>query len=164
MTANDGNTRRTFLKLAAGGIPLVGINAASAADESTAAKSPPARRVIPGTPGSPLSRAVIHQQLAFVSGVLGTKPGTRELAAADFEGQCRQVMENLKASVEAAGATMANVLKCTCFLTEESDFGLFNQVYSTFFTKDPPARSTVIVKALVLPDAKVEVDCVAALT
>jgi 2-iminobutanoate/2-iminopropanoate deaminase len=55
---------------------------------------------------------------------------------------------------------MENVLKCTCFLTEEKDFTAFNKVYIEFFPKDPPARSTVIVKALVVPGAKVEVDCV----
>ena len=71
-------------------------------------------------------------------------------------------MENLKASVEAAGSSMDRVLKCSAFLTEQTDFATFNKIYVQYFPKDPPARSTVIVKALVVADAKLEIDCVAA--
>jgi 2-iminobutanoate/2-iminopropanoate deaminase len=121
------------------------------------------RRVIPGSPYPTFSRAVTFGGLAYVSGVIGQKPGSRELASSDFGPQCRQALENLKASVEASGTTMANVLKCTCFLTDEDDFAEFNRIYTGFFPSDPPARSTVIVKALVVPGAKLEIDCVASL-
>lgn len=120
------------------------------------------RRVVPGSPYPTFSRAVVFGGVAHVSGVVGQKPGTRDLASADFAPQCRQAMENLKASVEAAGSTMARVLKCTCFLTDERDFGTFNRIYIAYFPADPPARSTVIVKALVVPGAKLEIDCIAA--
>jgi enamine deaminase RidA (YjgF/YER057c/UK114 family) len=63
--------------------------------------------------------------------------------------------------VEAAGSTMDRVLKCQAFLTEQSDFAAFNEIYKGYFPTDPPARSTVIVKDLVLPGAKIEVDCFA---
>lgn len=152
--------RRDFLAAAAVGVPVcgpLGVTAALASDGRAR------RRVVPGPPGSPFSRAVICEPLVFVSGVLGTKPGSRELASTEFAGQAAQVLENLKASVEAAGASLADVLKCTCFLTDAADFAAFNQVYVTFFPKDPPARSTVVVKALVLPGAVVEIDCVAML-
>lgn len=119
------------------------------------------KRVIgTGTVG-PFSRAVALDRLVFVSGVIAVKPGTRELSSEDFAGQARQVMENLKASVEAAGSTMDRVLKCQAFLTEQSDFATFNEIYKGYFPTDPPARSTVIVKDLVLPGAKIEVDCFA---
>lgn len=123
--------------------------------------APAGKRVIgTGTVG-PFSRAVALDRLVFCSGVIGIKPGTRELASEDFAGQARQVMENLKASVEASGSSMDRVLKCQAFLTEQSDFATFNEIYKGYFPADPPARSTVIVKDLVLPGAKLEVDCFA---
>jgi 2-iminobutanoate/2-iminopropanoate deaminase len=148
----------------AAALPAAGVLGAAATSHAVGAESASPRKVIPGSVSPNYSRAIVFDRLAFVSGVIGVKPGTRELASPDFEGQCRQVLQNLQSAVEAAGSTMARVLKCTCFLTEETDFATFNKVYVTFFPSDPPARSTVIVKALVLPGAKVEVDCVAALS
>ncbi len=155
----DGS-RRTFLRNAAVAAPitaLAGSLAPSAAAEPTDAWTP-----LSIEPGPNYSRAMIFAGVAHVAGVLGTKVGTRELASADFESQCRQALENLKSSVEAAGSRMDRVLKCTCFLTEAADFATMNKVYVTFFPRNPPARSTVIVKALVLDGAKIEIDCVAA--
>jgi len=85
------------------------------------------------------------------------------LASPEFEGQCKQALDNLKSSVEAAGSSMDKVLKCTCFLTEAADFDAMNRVYRTYFPNDPPARSTVAVKELVLAGAKFEIDCVTSL-
>ena len=154
-------TRRRFLREAAVAVPAAGVLGAAAAAHEGAGGAPE-RRVITGSVSPNYSKAIVWDRLAFVAGVIGVKPGSRELASADFEPQCRQVMENLKASVEAAGSTMSKVLKCTCFLTNEADFAAFNKIYVTYFPSDPPARSTVIVKALVLAGATVEVDCVAA--
>lgn len=148
-------SRRSFVAGAAVAVPLAPLAAAS---EPTAE-----RKVVPGSVSPNYSKAIVYGKVAFVSGVIGVKPGSRELVSPDFEPQCRQVLDNLKASVEAAGSTLAQVLKCTCFLTEASDFATFNKIYVTYFPSDPPARSTVIVKALVLPGASVEVDCVAAI-
>jgi 2-iminobutanoate/2-iminopropanoate deaminase len=120
----------------------------------------PTRKVLAGSPLPFFSRAVAFGQLVFISGVMGNKPGTRELAAASFEGQCKQAMENMKASIEAAGSKLSSVLKCTCFLTDAADFEKFNEVYATYFTTDPPARSTVVVNELVLAGAKMEIECV----
>lgn len=137
------------------------------ADESKAAEPKPAislptskKKVVPGNSPN-LSRAVGFDRLLFVSGVLGVDPQTRKLVSPDFEGQCRQVLANLKASVEAGGATLNQVLKCTCFLVEATDFEAFNRIYREFFPQDPPARSTVVVKELVMAGAKIELDCVA---
>ncbi len=116
------------------------------------------RRVIAG--GSRFySRAVEYGGLVFVAGVLGRNDAKEEIPS-EFESQCRLALANLKASVEAAGSSLDKVLKCTCFLTEASDFATMNKVYTEFFPTDPPARSTVVVKELVMADAKIEIDCV----
>jgi len=156
---SDGS-RRNFLKTTVAAAPaaVLSTNLATAvASEPTGAWTPLAIE-----PGPNYSKAMVYGGLAQVAGVLGVRPGTRDLASADFEAQCRQALENLKASVEAAGSRMDRVLKCTCFLTEAGDFAPMNRIYSTFFPRNPPARSTVIVKALVLDGAKIEIDCVAA--
>ncbi len=153
------SSRRTFLTGAAVAAPA----AVLLGPQSAAAASDGGKRVVPGSPYPTFSRATVFNGTVYVSGVLGQKPGTRDLASDAFEPQCRQAMENLKASVEAAGSTMAHVLKCQCFLTDVEDFATFNQIYVTYFPSDPPARSTVIVKDLVAKGAKLEIDCFAAM-
>lgn len=81
------------------------------------APAPSKKKVIPGSSPN-LSRAIGFDRILFVSGVLGVEPDSRKLASAEFEGQCRQALTNLKASVEAGGASLSQVLKCTCFLVE----------------------------------------------
>ena len=145
------------------GAGLASINSQAqvdAAHPSDKAPAPPQRKAVPGGSQN-LSRAVSFDRILFVSGVLGVDSQTRKLVAPDFDGQCRQVLNNLKASVEAGGATLAQVLKCTCFLTEAADFEAMNKIYREFFPQDPPARSTVVVKELVMAGAKIEIDCVA---
>lgn len=157
----ERGSRRTFIRNVAVGAPaaaLAGSLAPGLAAEPAGGWTPLAIE-----PGPNYSRAMVYAGVAHVAGVLGVKPGTRELASGEFEGQCRQAIENLKASVEAAGSRLDRVLKCTCFLTEATDFATMNRIYATFFSRNPPARSTVIVKALVLEGAKIEIDCVAAL-
>jgi len=153
----DNATRRQFVGTIGGAV------LGAAASSARAHSDGPTRRVIGPSPSPAFSRAVIFDNLVHVAGVLGTKAGLRDLASPEFEGQCRQGLENLKASVELAGAKMENVLKCGCFLTDAVDFGVMNKVYREFFPKDPPARSTVVVKELVLSGAKFEIDCIAAL-
>ncbi len=157
---ND-ESRRAFLG-------KVSIAAPAAMLGSTASAAPTDRQrsrrwIIEGSPYPTFSRAVAFDRIVFVAGVVGQKPGTNELASPGFEGQCRQALDNLKASVEAAGSTMDRVLKCTCFLADAADFGTFKRIYAGFFPCDPPARSTVVVKALVVPGAKLEIDCVTCL-
>lgn len=156
----ESHSRRQFVG-GLGAAALVGASAGS--NLAFAADDPeqPRKQVVSGSPYPTFSRAVRFDRMVFVSGVLGQKPGSRELASPDFPGQCRQAMENLKAAVEASGSSMDRVLKCQCFLTEQSDFAEFNKIYVSYFPKDPPARSTVIVKDLVAKGAKLEIDCFA---
>jgi 2-iminobutanoate/2-iminopropanoate deaminase len=113
-------------------------------------------------PGGVLSPAVRVGDLIFLSGVMGTKPGGAGLADGGIEGQTRQALENVKSTLELAGATMADVAKCTVFLTDAANFAGMNKVYHEFFPTEPPARSTVAVAALVAPNALIEIECVAA--
>ncbi len=155
-------SRRTFLgKASIAGAAL----AASGGSVATASATGTAqgKRVIGGSPYASFSRAVAFDRVVFVAGVVGQKPGTRELASSGFAVQCRQALENLKASVEASGSSMEKVLKCNCFLTDVADFPAFNKIYVGYFPSDPPARSTVVVKELVVPNARLEIDCVACL-
>ena len=113
-------------------------------------------------PGGVLSSAVRVGDLVFLSGALGTKPGGGGLADGGIEGQTRQALENIKASAALAGVTMADIAKCTVFLTDVANFQAMNGVYREFFPANPPARTTVVVAALVVEGAVIEIECMAA--
>jgi 2-iminobutanoate/2-iminopropanoate deaminase len=106
-----------------------------------------------------LTPGIRHGDVIYTSGQLGVSRGAPD---STIQGQTKKALENVKAVVEAGGSTMANVLKCTVFLVDVKDFAGMNSVYSTFFPKEPPARSTVVVAALVSAAAKLEVECIAA--
>jgi len=109
-----------------------------------------------------LSTAVKVGDIIFLSGALGTKPGGGGLAEGGIEGQTRQALENIKASVTLAGGTMQDIAKCSVFLADVKDFQAMNGVYREFFPNDPPARTTVGVAGLVVPGALIEIECTAA--
>ena len=158
MTNNQG--RREFLgKVVASGSVAV-CAAGAGATVASAGEGGGERRVVPARPGAPFSKAVILGNLAFVAGVVGRKPDSPDLASKAFRPQCRQAMENLKASVEASGSKMAKVLKCSCYLTDVADFPVMNELFRSYFPTEPPARSKVVVKELVVSGAKIEIDCV----
>jgi 2-iminobutanoate/2-iminopropanoate deaminase len=106
-------------------------------------------------PNPNLSGGIRVGDMLYASGTLGSPDSTIEV-------QTRQSLEAQKAVFEAGGTSMENVVKCTVFLTRATDFQAMNGVYRTFFPKDPPARSTVVVAALVSQGALVEIECVAA--
>lgn len=110
-------------------------------------------------PGGMLSAAMRVGNLLYLSGQLGTNPETRQLAPGGIGPETRQVLENIKRLLEQTGSSMDRVVKCTVFLADIGDFGAMNEVYRTYFPKDPPARSTVAVKGLVR-DARVEIECI----
>ena len=113
-------------------------------------------------PGGVLSSAVKVGDLIFLSGSLGTKPGGGGLADGGIEGQTRQALENIKTSAALAGAAMADIVKCTVFLTDVANFAGMNTAYREAFPSEPPARTTVAVAGLVVPGALIEIECVAA--
>lgn len=127
-----------------------------------AAQATPRQVVTPEgqRPNPNLSSAIKVGNVVYASGQLGmgNPPDST------VEGQTRRTLENTKRVIEAAGATMADVVRCTVFLTRASDFQAMNGVYREFFPKDPPARSTVVVAALVVPAALVEIECTAVIT
>jgi 2-iminobutanoate/2-iminopropanoate deaminase len=103
-----------------------------------------------------LTPAIRVGNLVFASGQL---PARGANADTTIQGQTRSTLENIKRVFEMAGTTMAHATKCTVFLIEGSDFGGMNEVYRTFWESAPPARTTVIVKGLVVPGAKLEIEC-----
>ena len=110
---------------------------------------------------SPLAQAVRFNDLLFVSGQVAADPKTGEAVAGGIREQTEQVMDNLKAVLEAGGSSLGAVLKTTCFLTDLSDFAAFNEVYARYFPGRRPARSAFGVAALAGPYV-VEVEAVAA--
>jgi 2-iminobutanoate/2-iminopropanoate deaminase len=118
---------------------------------------------LPGTAvGLPFSPAVRVGNMLYLSGQLGNRPGTRELADTGIAGQTRQALDNVKALLSTAGSSLERVVKCTVFLVDIKDYAKMNEVYATYFPKDPPARSTVAGSGLAL-GARVEIECFATL-
>jgi len=116
---------------------------------------------VPGAvAGLPFSPAIRVGNIIYLSGQLGNKMGTRELVPGGIGAETRQTLENIKTVVEAAGSSMDKVFKCTVFLADIADYGKMNEVYATFFSKDPPTRSTIAGSGLAL-GAKVEIECMA---
>ena len=91
---------------------------------------------------------------------LGLDPATGAVVGEDITAQAKQVLENLKAVLEASGAALDTVLKTTCFLADMADFAPFNELYAAYFT-GCPARSCVAVKQLP-KGVLVEVEAIAA--
>jgi 2-iminobutanoate/2-iminopropanoate deaminase len=113
-------------------------------------------------PIGPYSQAVQFENLIFTSGQIAINPVNNELIAGDVEDQTRQVLENLRAVLEAANASLDTVIKTTIFLKNMDDFVKVNNVYDSFFGSSVPARSTVEVARLP-KDVMVEIDCIAAM-
>ena len=110
--------------------------------------------------GLPFSPGVRVGNMLYLSGQLGILPGTPQLADTGIAGQTRQALENIKAVLEYAGSSLERVVKCTVFLADIRDYAKMNEVYATYFPKDPPARSTVAGSGLAL-GARVEIECMA---
>ena len=94
------------------------------------------------------SQAVRHGDLVFLSGQIPLDPGTMEMVEGDFEARARQVFDNLKAVVDAAGGTMNQLLKVNVFLTDLANFATVNTVMADYFDQPYPARAAVGVASL----------------
>jgi reactive intermediate/imine deaminase len=116
---------------------------------------------VPGAvAGLPFSPVVKVGNVLYLSGQIGNVRGTRQLADTGIAGQTRQTLENIKATLTAAGSSMERVFKCTVFLASIADYAAMNAVYATYFSTEPPARSTVAGSGLAL-GARVEIECLA---
>lgn len=95
----------------------------------------------------PYSQGIIAGDFFFASGQIAIIPETGEIAQATIEAQTEQVMKNIGALLQAAGADYSKVVKTGCFLADMNDFATFNEIYAKYFTSKP-ARSCVAVKTL----------------
>ena len=108
----------------------------------------------------PYSQAVRAGSMIFCAGQVPLDPKTGQIVSEDISEQTRRVLDNLTAVLKAEGLTMSNVVKTTVFLADFGDFPKMNEVYATYFTDQPPARSTVGVSTLP-KNARVEIEAIA---
>ena len=108
----------------------------------------------------PFSQAIVSGNFIFTSGQVYLTPEGK-LLEGTIEEQTRQIMENLKAILEAAGASFKDVVKTTIYVTDMAVYGKINEVYGSYMAEPYPARETVCVKELPL-GAKVEISMIAA--
>ena len=108
----------------------------------------------------PYSQAIVVGDIVFSSGQIPINPITGNIDATDFEGQVRQVLENLNAVLNEANSNLQNVVKFTVFVTDLNNFQILNHVFKEYFPNNPPARSAVQVSRLP-KDVLVEIDAVA---
>src|SRR4051794_12504444 len=106
------------------------------------------------------SQAIDTGSLVFLAGQIGLDPSTGEIVEGGVEAQAERALRNLMAVLDAAGLSMGDVVKTTCFLSDINDFAAFNAVYGKFVTDPAPARSTFAVAALPR-GARVEIEAIA---
>lgn len=108
----------------------------------------------------PYSQAVKHGDLIYCSGQIALDHKTMQMVGVTVTEQTKKIMENIGEILKAAGSGFDKVLKCTIYLKNMDDFAGMNELYGSFFPKNPPARATVEVSRLP-KDALVEIDCIA---
>ncbi len=108
----------------------------------------------------PFSEAVRVGNMLYLSGQIGIEPDTGKLAPGGVTAETRQTMENIKATLEKFGSSMDEVVKCTVYIDDISQWGKLNKVYVEYFTKHYPARSALGADGLAL-GAAVEIECFA---
>src|SRR5204862_5080978 len=114
-----------------------------------------------GNPSLPFSPAVKAGGLIYVAGTLGTN-ASGAIAKGDVKAQTKQTLDNIAATLKAAGSSVANATSVLVYLRNAGDFAAMNEVYSTYWTKDPPARTTVVVpQPLANADGLIEIAMVA---
>jgi 2-iminobutanoate/2-iminopropanoate deaminase len=114
-------------------------------------------------PIGPYNQAIVSGNTLYTSGQIAINPTTGELVLDTIEIETKQVMENMKAVLEAAGMTFENVVKSTIFISNMNDFGTINSIYGAYFNeKTAPARETVQVACLP-KNVNVEISMIAVL-
>jgi 2-iminobutanoate/2-iminopropanoate deaminase len=111
-------------------------------------------------PVGPYSQAIIEGDLIFLAGQGPGNPETGQLEMGDVRHETRRTLDNMKGVLEAAGSSLDKVIKCNVYLRDINDFAAMNEVYATYFSAPPPARTTI--QAGALPGGiAVEIECVA---
>jgi 2-iminobutanoate/2-iminopropanoate deaminase len=100
-------------------------------------------------------------QMIFVSGQVARNAAGETVGRGDIRAQTRQTLENVKAVLEAAGATMDDIVKVTVFVTDVSHLAAIHEVRAEYFRRDYPASTLVEVKSLVSPDLMIEIEAIA---
>ena len=114
--------------------------------------------VYPSSGGYPFSNAIRAGDFVFVSGQMAFL-ADGSVSTGPIEEQTKMVLDALKGILKTAGCTLGDVVRCGCTLQDARDFAGFNQVYATYFPKDPPVRTTAVARHVL--DGRVEIDCVA---
>lgn len=115
---------------------------------------------VPGNTQLPFSEAVRVGHTLYLSGQLGFDYETSKLVEGGIAAETRQTMENIKATLEKHGSSLAEVVKCTVFLADINEWAAMNQVYVTYFPTNPPARSALGSSGLAM-GARTEIECIA---
>jgi 2-iminobutanoate/2-iminopropanoate deaminase len=110
-------------------------------------------------PVGPYSQAIIAGEFVHVAGQGPMDVSTGRMVRDSVQAETRQVLRNIQAILEAAGTSLANVVKCNVFLADRKDFAEMNEAYKEFFPSEPPARTTVEAHPPV--EIRVEIDCIA---
>jgi 2-iminobutanoate/2-iminopropanoate deaminase len=138
-----------------GALALLAAMSSGAADKPQFLNSPRALEL-----DRPFSEAVRAGDFIYLSGQIGEDPATAKLAPGGIEAESRQVLANVKHVLEANGASLSDVVKCTVFLADIGEWATFNTVYREVFKKPFPARSALGASGLAM-NARVELECIA---
>ena len=150
-----GLPRETISRTLFSVVALLAAGGSIAADKAQFLNSPRAIEL-----DRPFSEAVRAGDFLFLSGQLGEIPETGKLAEGGLQAEARQTLINVKRVLEANGSSLSDVVKCTVFLADISEWPAFNTVYRQFFQKPFPARSALAASGLAL-NARVELECIA---
>ncbi|WP_129776429.1 RidA family protein [Peristeroidobacter soli] len=146
---------RVGLGTLVGALSLLATASSGAAEKPQFLNSPRAVQL-----DRPFSEAVHAGDFLFLSGQIGEDPATAKLPPGGIEPESRQVLANVKRVLEANGATLSDVVKCTVFLADIGEWATFNNIYREVFKKPFPARSALGANGLAM-NARVELECVA---
>jgi reactive intermediate/imine deaminase len=123
----------------------------------------PVERFSPSTMMKPLGsycQSARRGPIVATAGVAAVDAAGKVVGGNDIEAQTRATLDNLKLALEAAGASIADVVKVTCFITDFANYKGFNRAFDDYFSKDPPAPATVRAD-LVIPELLIEIDAIA---